>query len=393
MYNTYMVSYDGQQVRKMPGKPPVQAVRQMADGRRRCTAYCGFHKNHGMFYKGGAFMKKNRHGAAVLTAMLMCLTLSVCGAFSGCSRQEDDVQETASQTAQTLSAVDPENPFEGMIAKSKEDYLKNSDLPEVIKAVDAKESAMADMPDFITIKGVEYSTDLTSLTLSSSGLENEDIVDLKYMIYLTDLQIFENNISDLECLRGLTRLTNLAVFNNEVSDLEPLSGLENMQSLCLRENHITDISPLKNMKNLTNLDISFNEVTNISVLSEMTNMRLLKLNDNKISNISPLSGMVSMDRVHLQNNSITNISVLSGMTEVTEIYLENNNVKDLTPLTELKSLGWLKLSGNPIDDLSPIYGLADMRKLYISGITLKNTDEFNELEFLQESMPECTIVR
>jgi hypothetical protein len=35
--------------------------------------------------------------------------------------------------------------------------------------------------DYITIKGVEYSTSLTSLELVASGLSDEDIVPLRYM--------------------------------------------------------------------------------------------------------------------------------------------------------------------------------------------------------------------
>ncbi len=337
-----------------------------------------------------------------LKALLM---LSVMALAAGCSSgvAADDSHGNGELSRDELvSKVDSlENQLADMqdeslptlIPKSKLDYLNGSDLPEVSAAVSAKEAAMAEMPDFITIKGVEYSTDLTSLTLNNLGLTNEDIADLKYMLNLTELHIYQNNISDLSCIQGLTKLRTLSLFKNNISDLTPIGGLTNLTTLHLRSNNITDISPLKNLTNLTNLDLSDNSISDISALAGMKGMKLLKLNDNKIRDIGALNDMSLMDRVHLQNNEITDITPLWRMSAVTEIYLENNQITDITILSELRTLGWLKLSNNPIEDLSPIYELDGMKKLYISGIELISTKDFDELAHLQECMPNCKINR
>ncbi len=298
------------------------------------------------------------------------------------------VDSLEDQLAQVQTETQP-----NLIPKSKWDYLNGSDLPEVSMAVSAKEDAIADMPETITIKGKEYSTELTSLTLNNMGLTNEDIVDLKYMINLTELHIYQNNISDISPITGLNRLKTLSLFNNNIEDITPIAGLTELQTLYLRSNEITDVSALKNLTNLVNLDISDNHITDISALSGMTSMKLLKMADNEITDISAVEGMVMMDRIHMQNNRITDIMPLWRMNAVTEIYIDGNSITDITPLTELRTLGWLKLSDNPIEDLTPIYDHVDMKKLYIIGIELKNTGDFNELEHIQTSMPDCVIVR
>ena len=321
---------------------------------------------------------KKQSAAAVFMAVISMLSLftgcagsgDVSAANSGNSELSKDelvskVDNLESQLAEVQTDAAPT-----LIPKSKADYLNGSDLPEVSAAVSAKEEAMADLPETITIKGVEYPTTLTSLTLNNMGLTNEDIADLKYMLNLTELHIYQNNISDLTPLTGLRNLQTLSLFKNNISDLTPLSGLTNLKNLYLRDNAITDISPLKNLTGLTNLDLS----------------------DNEISDISPLEGMTMMDRVHLQNNMITDIFPLWRMSAVTEIYINNNQITDITPLAELRTLGWLKLSDNPITDLSPVYELTELKKLYIINIDLKTSSDFNELEYLGQHLPDCVIV-
>ncbi|MBQ5333581.1 MAG: leucine-rich repeat domain-containing protein [Oscillospiraceae bacterium] len=340
-----------------------------------------------------------------ITILLMLITVLSTLIFTGCADSNDvsaagagneelshdelvsKVDSLESQLAELETDAAPT-----LIPKSKLDYLNGSDLPEVSAAVSAKESAMADLPDTITIKGVEYSTSLTSLTLNNMGLTNEDIADLKYMLNLTELHIYQNNISDLTPIMGLTNLQTLSLFKNNISDLTPIAGLTNLRTLYLRDNEIKDISPLKNLINLTNLDLSDNDISDISALEGMKGMRLLKLNDNNISDITPVEGMVMMDRIHLQNNNITDIFPLWRMDAVTEIYLNGNQITDITPLAELKTLGWLKLSDNPIGDLTPVYELSGLKKLYIINIDLKRTSDFIELEYMETQLPDCVIV-
>ena len=311
--------------------------------------------------------------------------------FTGCSKNSeassDDSEETGISAAPSPDGESEETEPK-LIPKSKKDYLNGSDLPEVSMAVSAKEDAMADMPKSITIKGVEYPTTLTSLTLDNMELTDEDIKDLRYMLNLTELHIYQNHITDLSPIQGLTELKTLSLFKNNISDLTPLAGLMELQTLYLRGNNISDITPIKGLTKITNLDLSDNQITDISALSEMKGMRLLKLNGNQIKSITPLSGMVMMDRLHLQDNLISDITPLSLMTSATEIYLDNNLVTDISPLTELKNLGWLKLSGNETEDFSPLCDLTALKKLYIKNVSVSA----EQMDMLRENLPDCIFI-
>lgn len=331
-------------------------------------------------------------------------TLSaVCAAvlaFSLCSCNKDSSSAEAETTLDSAGYESRIAELEGQVEslkaetvphigyKDKSDYILGKDNPAVSEAAAVKEEAMADLPDFITIKGVEYSTSLTSLTLNNMGLEDEDIKDLKYMVNLTELHIYQNNISDLTPLKGLTGLKTLSLFKNNISDLTPLAGLVSLESLYLRSNDITDISALDGLLGLTTLDLSENDISDITPLAEMNYLTLLRLNDNNISDISALSGMKKMDRLHLQNNSITDITPVMNMEDITEIYLENNFVSNVEPLMSLTNLGWIKLGGNPVSNLSPLTNLVNLKKLYIENIDVSA----EELQSLSDKLPDTVIV-
>ena len=93
--------------------------------------------------------------------------------------------------------------------------------------------------DYITIKEERYSTSLTELDLSGFGLQNEDIVPLKYMTNLAVLYLHATEISDITPLAELTNLeqfmnlTHLALDYNQISDISPLANLENLTDLGL----------------------------------------------------------------------------------------------------------------------------------------------------------------
>ena len=56
----------------------------------------------------------------------------------------------------------------------------------------------------------------------------------------TNLNLNDNNITDLTPLAGLTNLTELWLADNNISDLTPLAGLTNLTELYLPQNSISD---------------------------------------------------------------------------------------------------------------------------------------------------------
>jgi internalin A len=71
---------------------------------------------------------------------------------------------------------------------------------------------------------------------------------------LTEINVNNNEISDIKPLQSLTHLTVLDLYNNKISDIKPLESLTNLSRLNLYNNKISDIKPLESLTNLTVLD-------------------------------------------------------------------------------------------------------------------------------------------
>src|SRR4028118_827881 len=60
---------------------------------------------------------------------------------------------------------------------------------------------------------------------------------------LTELDLDNNQISDIKPLESLTNLTQLFLGNNKISDIKPLQSLTNLSILALGDNLLGDIKP------------------------------------------------------------------------------------------------------------------------------------------------------
>jgi internalin A len=77
---------------------------------------------------------------------------------------------------------------------------------------------------------------------------------------LTELDLYDNQISDIKPLESLNNLTLLSLDNNKISDIKPLESLTNLTSLSLHNNLLGDIKPLESLTKLTVLYLSGNPI-------------------------------------------------------------------------------------------------------------------------------------
>lgn len=148
-------------------------------------------------------------------------------------------------------------------------------LPDCALDVDV----LTDIPSQVQIGKRTYSTTLTTLKLSSSGLVDEDIKNLKYMIHLTELDLSGNNISDVTPLSHLYGLTNLDLSHNKIEDVSCLTDLYQLNALYLSSNRLTELSHVGKLTQLETLAIGNNAYQDISPLSALTEMRTLIMCD------------------------------------------------------------------------------------------------------------------
>jgi len=245
--------------------------------------------------------------------------------------------------------------------------------------------------DFITIKGVEYSTSSIHLILSDMGLNDEDIVPLQYMKDLKHLNLNGNQISDISPLSGLTELMYIFLDENQISDISPLSNHDNLIWLFLGGNQISDISPLSGLATLQQIHIRENPTIDISSLpgyiaikdvlysTALTELDLsgLSLSDEDIVPLRYLTNLKKLDLDvakgfaagdpdgYISRNRISDISIISSLTSLEELYLGRNRISDISQLSNLTNLRVLSLSENRISDISPLSGLLFLHTLYL----------------------------
>jgi len=135
---------------------------------------------------------------------------------------------------------------------------------------------------FIVIKGEVYDTGLNKLDLSRKNLTARDIMPLKHMENLEELDLSQNMINDISAIRNLP----------------------NLRVLYLNRNRIENITPLRGMNNLEVLWLHNNRIKNIAALGGLPRLYALLLHDNQIRDLLPLHGMPTLRILGLRNNPL-----------------------------------------------------------------------------------------
>ena len=199
---------------------------------------------------------------------------------------------------------------------------------------------------------------LTQLTwLDLSGTDVLDVSPLSGLTALRTLQLYKSPISDVSPLAGLPQLRDLNLSNTRVSDVSPLTGLGQLTYLNLSNTPISDVSPLSGLTQLRHLSLHSTSLSDIAALSSLTQLTSLGIGGSDIADLSPLAGLTQLVDLSLWNNAISDISPLKGLTQLTNLYLDSNAISDISPLSGLTQLKVLYLSYNAILDVSPLVGL------------------------------------
>ncbi|MCX8093404.1 MAG: leucine-rich repeat domain-containing protein [Candidatus Goldbacteria bacterium] len=156
------------------------------------------------------------------------------------------------------------------------------------------------------------------------------------------------NITSIQGMQYFKNLQELEMYDNQISDISPLSGLTKLRYLNLSNNKISDISALSGLTDLYSLNLANNQISNITSLSSLTNLIYLTLSNNTISDITSLSDLLKLQELYLSNNLIEDIAALvtncdaGGLGSGDTVYLEGNPVATGTPgpnITYLENKG------------------------------------------------------
>jgi len=141
---------------------------------------------------------------------------------------------------------------------------------------------------------------------------------------------------DYGVLSTIKEILVIEMYFNEIVNIEPLASLTNLKYLYLDNNNIKTIEVLCSLVNLHELSLSNNEITYIKPLSSLTNLVSLTLNYNNIYSIKPLKKLIGLKDLHISNNNIVDIRPLKKLNLI-ELNISDNNV-DISQLEKLTSL-------------------------------------------------------
>lgn len=91
------------------------------------------------------------------------------------------------------------------------------------------------------------------------GLEGTDVVDLRPLAGLRDMEelwLSETRVADLRPLSGLQSLTVLELGDTPVVDIEPLRPLRRLQKLWLNGSNVTDLDPIRALTGLVTVGVA-----------------------------------------------------------------------------------------------------------------------------------------
>ncbi|CAL6050265.1 leucine-rich_repeat-containing protein [Hexamita inflata] len=233
-----------------------------------------------------------------------------------------------------------------------------------------------------SVAQLENLTQLKVLNLGSSIISQnqiENVEPLRGLVNLTNLYLDSNQIQNVEPLRGLVNLTTLQLYLNQIQNVEPLRGLVNLTTLQLYLNQIQNVEPLRGLVNLTNLFLDSNQIQNVEPLRGLVNLTTLQLSENKIQNVEPLRGLVNLTNLYLDSNQIQNVEPLRGLVNLTTLQLYLNQIQNVEPLRGLVNLTTLQLYLNQIQNVEPLRGLVNLTNLFLDSNQIQNVEPLRGL--------------
>lgn len=206
--------------------------------------------------------------------------------------------------------------------------------------------------------------------ITNAGLLYVSQVDYLYCDY--------RGVKSLEGLDVFINLRQLSVYENEISDVSSLSGLTTLENLNLGNNAINDLSPLAGLPLLSGLDLNGNDISDLSGLSDLPSLFSLNLSNNNILDISPLA--------NLNANSNLNIDLYGNdIVCTTERYF--NSVSDIPVLCLqpdlLEQRGYITTFDFETSEINPLiqFSGGDWERVdsgFESGFSLQSNDIFDD---------------
>jgi len=281
-------------------------------------------------------------------------------------------------------------------------------VPTSIRSLRISHNCLNDLAAWNHLHNLQY--------IDVSNNELESMSAFRSLVHLRGIRADNNKIKSLDGvnqldgllslrLRGnavtsidfqntmLLRLSDLDMKNNNITDVRNLYCLRSLSALDLEDNRLSDFSTSEAMGGLRYLKLSGNNLENIDV-SMFPNLRLLYLDRNRLNIVSGLLKTKYLDSLSLreqQDGTVIDKSFLSDACEVRKLFLSGNFLGTFEPLVDFLNLQYLELANcgietlpddfghvvpntrvlnlnfNALRDIKPLVGIARLKKLHLAG--------------------------
>ncbi|CAL6014954.1 Conserved_hypothetical protein [Hexamita inflata] len=220
------------------------------------------------------------------------------------------------------------------------------------------------------------------INLTQINLQNNQISDISTITKLKNLRelyLSSNNIEDISAIQSLPNLTYLDLQSNQLTSFT--LNLRNLVILLLGYNNLQDHSGIKHSLKLESLNLFKTETTDLRTIPhQLFGLKQLNIGNNNITEISYLSNFVDLQNLSLSyNKQLKNIEPLKFCTQLTYLCISQTNVADIWPLQFLKNLKMLEIANTQVIDLHPLQHLYKLEQIYAYGTRIMDVSPLSNL--------------
>ena len=214
----------------------------------------------------------------------------------------------------------------------------------------------------------------------------EERIGHRFFEHLRELEIHACKLRDIvgafagETFAGLTQLD---LSNNHISQVDGVRHLPNLTTLILNNNRLAEaffIDPTE--------DVNLSTSNGLGPHWGFPKLECLHLGGNRIHSVAALglAGLVRLKQLYLHDNNIQRLNGFHNLPALRELSLNNNRIKylDAKAFLELTSLKAIYLEENGLKSLSHIDTLKCVQRLHIGCNRLTETADLDRLAELPE---------
>lgn len=215
--------------------------------------------------------------------------------------------------------------------------------------------------------------------LMLSGNKISDLRPLSGLSQLQGLYCWETQVSDLIPLTGLTQLHYIDCGRTQVRDLSPLAGLVQMQYLRCWNTAVSDLTPIVNLTQLHRISCGATNISDLKPLSTLLKLQELECGFTRLSDLSPIIMLKHLEELSIDHTQIFDLTPISETLGLHKLSISSTEVENLAPLDKLIQLKDLNVSWTQVANLSPLAGLTQLQTLDCSGTQVSDCSHLTGL--------------